>query len=261
MKLAFTLEYDGTDFSGFQSQKNSITIQDYIERAIEKITNTKTRINYSGRTDAGVHALSQVFDFQTEIKREDENWIKGINSNLPKSIAVRRVFNVPDDFDSRFSAIERRYSYVIYNSKNKPLFFDTFSYWVTNNLEINIIKTQLNMFLGQHDFSSFRSSSCNSKNPNKNVSYVDVKTIDNFIIITVAANAFLQNMVRIMVGTIIDIAKNENNMTIEDIIKKKDRTFAGKTAPAKGLFFLGPKYKDELNIDTFEMNILDRLKK
>ena len=88
-----------------------------------------------------------------------------------------------------------------------------------------------------------------------------VKTIDSFIIITIAANAFLQNMVRIMVGTIIDIAKNEKNMTIEDIIKKKDRTFAGKTAPANGLFFLGPKYKDELNIDTFEINILDRLKK
>ena len=140
MKLAFTLEYDGTDFSGFQSQKNSITIQDHIERAIEKITNTKTRINYSGRTDAGVHALSQVFDFDTEIQREEENWIKGINANLPKTIAVRKVFNVPDDFDSRFSAVERRYSYVIYNSKNKPLFFDTFSYWVTNNLEINIIK-------------------------------------------------------------------------------------------------------------------------
>ena len=88
-----------------------------------------------------------------------------------------------------------------------------------------------------------------------------IEKIDNFIIITVAANAFLQNMVRIMVGTIIDIAKNEKDMSIEDIIKKKDRTFAGKTAPAKGLFFLGPKYKDELNIDTFEMNILDRLKK
>ena len=95
-------------------------------------------------------------------------------SHLPSFIRnSSSIFNVPDDFDSRFSAIERRYSYVIYNSKNKPLFFDTFSYWVTNNLEINIIKNQLNMFLGHHDFSSFRSSSCNSKNHNKNISYVD----------------------------------------------------------------------------------------
>ena len=107
MKLAFTLEYIGTDFSGFQSQKNATTIQDHIEEAIKKITNKETKINYSGRTDAGVHALSQVFDFDTEIKRDKENWIKGINSNLPKSISVRKAFNVPDNFDSRFSAVER----------------------------------------------------------------------------------------------------------------------------------------------------------
>jgi tRNA pseudouridine38-40 synthase len=116
------------------------------------------------------------------------------------------------------------------------------------------------MFLGEHDFSSFRSSSCNSKNPNKNISYVDVESVNNFIIITIAANAFLQNMVRIMVGTLIDIAKNEKKMSITDIIDKKDRDYAGKTAPAHGLFFLGPKYKDEFDIDTFELNILDRLK-
>ena len=260
MKLAFTLEYAGTDFSGFQSQKNALTIQYYLEEAIKKITDQETKINYSGRTDAGVHALSQVFDFETKIKRSNENWIKGINSNLPKTIAVKNIFNVSDDFDSRFSAIERRYSYVIYNSPNKPLFFDNFSYWVTNHLDINLIKTQLNMFLGEHDFSSFRSSSCNSKNPIKNISFVDVESLNNFIIITIVANAFLQNMVRIMVGTLIDIAKNEKNMSISDIIDKKDRAYAGKTAPAHGLFFLGPKYKDKFNIDTFELNILDRLK-
>tara|TARA_A100001011_G_scaffold160618_1_gene169047 strand:+ start:1002 stop:1787 length:786 start_codon:yes stop_codon:yes gene_type:complete len=260
VKLAFTLEYIGTDFSGFQSQKNATTIQDHIEEAIKKITNKYTKINYSGRTDAGVHALSQVFDFDTEIKRDKENWIKGINSNLPKSISVRKAFNVPDNFDSRFSAVERRYSYIIYNSSKKPVFFDNFSYWISNHLDLDLIKDQLKMFLGEHDFSSFRSSRCSSKNPVKKVSYVDVKTSHNFIIITVAANAFLQNMVRIMIGTLIDIAKNEKKMLIEEIINKKDRTFAGKTAPAKGLFFLGPKYKNELNMDTVELDVLNMLK-
>ena len=122
MRLAFTVEYDGTDFSGFQKQKNASTIQEKIEEAIKTVTGSDITINYSGRTDAGVHALSQVFDFETSIKRDNKNWIDGINSNLPKTIAVKQIYDVPEDFDSRFSAIERRYSYVIYNSKNKPLF-------------------------------------------------------------------------------------------------------------------------------------------
>jgi len=167
---------------------------------------------------------------------------------------------MPQNFDSRFSAIERRYSYVIYNSKNKPLFFDGFSHWVTNKLDTDKMESQLRMFLGEHNFTSFRSSGCNSKNPIKNISHVELKTFENFIIITIAANAFLQNMIRIMVGTILDIAKNEIDLTIEEILDKQDRQYAGKTAPAKGLFFLGPKYKDENNINSYVPNLFDRLK-
>ncbi len=260
MRLAFTLEYDGTDFSGFQLQKNAITIQEHLEKAIKEITARDIKINYSGRTDAGVHAISQVFDFETEIKRDDNSWIRGINSNLPKSIAVKNIFHVPTDFNSRFSALERRYAYVIYNSTNKPLFFDKFSHWITNEINLDEMQIQLEMFLGEHNFTSFRSSSCNSKNPIKKVTFVDMKTIDNFIIVTIAANAFLQNMVRIMVGTLIDIAKQENKLSVMDILKKEDRSYAGKTLPASGLFFLGPSYKENLNIESLEHNLFDRLK-
>ena len=122
------------------------------------------------------------------------------------------------------------------------------------------MQIQLEMFLGEHNFTSFRSSSCNSKNPIKKVSFVDMKTIDNFIIVTIAANAFLQNMVRIMVGTLIDIAKQENKLSVMDILKKEDRSYAGKTLPASGLFFLGPSYKENLNIESLEHNLFDRLK-
>ena len=167
---------------------------------------------------------------------------------------------MPIDFNSRFSAKERKYSYVIYNSKNKPLFFDRFSHWVTNKLDIDIMINQLQMFKGEHDFTSFRSSRCNSKNPIKTISNVDIQKINNFIIITISANAFLQNMVRIMVGTLIDIAKKENNFSISEIIMKKDRSFAGKTSPSSGLFFLGPTYLDNLGIDSLESSIFDRLK-
>ncbi len=260
MRLAFTLEYDGTNFSGFQRQKNAPTIQEHIEEAIKKITGSNVSINYSGRTDAGVHALSQVFDFETNIERDYQNWIDGMNSNLPRTIAVKKVFNVPNDFNSRFSATERKYSYVIYNSKNKPLFFDKFSHVVSNKLDINTMKDQLEMLNGKHDFTSFRSSNCNSKNPIKKVSYTDIQKINNFIVITISANAFLQNMVRIIVGTLIDIAKNENNLSISEIIKTNDRNSAGKTAPSKGLFFLGPTYPKSLAIDSLELDIFDRLR-
>ena len=260
MKLAFTLEYDGTSFSGFQSQKNVPTVQDSVEEALKNITNQNCRINYSGRTDAGVHALSQVCDFETTVKRTDKEWINGMNSNLPSTISVKDIFKVPDTFNSRFSAVERKYSYVIYNSKNKPLFLERNTYWVRNSLDIDQMKEQLQSFKGEKDFSSFRSSNCNSKNPIKTVKDINLATFNDFIIITIIANAFLQNMVRIMVGTLIDIAKNENNMTIQDILEKKDRKIAGKTAPACGLFFLGPKYPDELQLNTCEDNIFDRYK-
>ena len=259
MRLVFTVEYDGTDFSGFQKQDNATTIQEHIEYALKRVTGSNIKINYSGRTDAGVHAISQVFDFDTNIERDHDNWINGINSNLPKSISVKSIYNVKEDFNSRFSALERRYSYVIYNSKKKPVFFDKFSYWVTNKLDINEMKHQSNMFLGEHNFNSFRSSNCNSKNPVKKVSYVDIQRTNNFIIVTIAANAFLQNMVRIMVGTIVDISKNENDLSIADILKKEDRKFAGKTAQAKGLFFLGPSYPEHFEINSLELSLFNRL--
>ena len=260
MRLAFTLEYDGTDFSGFQSQKNAITIQNTIEHALKEITSENVKINYSGRTDSGVHALSQVCDFETNISRGNNEWINGINSNIPPSINVKDICEVPNSFDSRFSAIERKYSYVIYNSSNKPLFFNKYSHWVRNYLDIKLLNTQLKLFLGKNDFSAFKSSSCNSKNPVKTVKDINLIRLNNFIIITFVANAFLQNMVRIMVGTLIDIAKHENKMTIKDILDSKDRNFAGKTAPACGLFYLGPQYKDELKINTCEKDILQRFK-
>ena len=260
MKLGFTVEYDGTTYSGFQSQKNVLTVQGCIENALKKVTKEDIRINYSGRTDAGVHAISQVCDFETNIDRNKKNWLNGLNSNLPGSIAVKDIFEVPADFNSRFSAIERKYAYLIYNSDNKPLFFEKHAHWITNKLNTVIMEEELKKFIGKKDFSSFRSSNCNSNNAIKTVNDVSLKTINNFIIITIVANAFLQNMVRIMVGTLIDIAKKENSMSIEEILDKKNRSFAGKTAPACGLFFLGPSYKDELKIKSCEKSIIERLK-
>ena len=122
------------------------------------------------------------------------------------------------------------------------------------------MKNQSQMFLGKHDFSSFRSKNCNSKNPIKTIFDINIEEQDKFIIVNVVANAFLQNMVRIMVGTLIDIAKSEHNLSIKDVLEKLDRNSAGRTAPAKGLFFLGPQYNEDSKLKTMETNLLNRFK-
>ena len=261
MRFAGICQYDGCNYSGFQSQKNAISVQDKIELAISSIGHLNGRINYAGRTDAGVHALSQVFDFTTDIKREEKNWIDGMNSNLPDTIAVTKMFKVPDDFHSRFSAIERSYTYLVYNSRSKPLFFDNCSHWDNNNLDLDVLNQQAKMFIGKHDFTSFRSSSCSSKNPVKSIRDIEIEEHDKFIFISIHANAFLHNMVRIMIGTLLDIAKGEINLSVEEILSKHDRSYAGKTVSAKGLFFLGPKYDLKFNIQSPTKHLLDRFKR
>ena len=260
MRLAFVTEYNGTNFSGFQKQKNAISVQEVIEDALKEITKEDISINYAGRTDAGVHALSQVFDFTTDIKRDHKNWIDGMNSNLPDSISIKSISDVPDDFHSRFSALDRSYTYVVYNSKTKPLFFDNLVHWDDNLIEFSSIQEQANMFLGSHDFTSFRSSRCSSNNPIKDIKSIEATKVNNFIFITIKANAFLHNMVRIISGTLIDIAKGEINLSIDEILLKKNRAAAGKTASAKGLFFLGPQYDSQFQIQSPTINIMDKFK-
>ena len=260
MRLAFVTEYDGTNFSGFQKQKNAISVQEVIEDALKEITKEDISINYAGRTDAGVHALSQVFDFTTDIKRDHKNWIDGMNSNLPDSISIKSISDVPDDLHSRFSALDRSYTYVVYNSKTKPLFFDNLVHWDDNLIEFSSIQEQANMFLGSHDFTSFRSSRCSSNNPVKDIKSIEATKVNNFIFITIKANAFLHNMVRIISGTLIDIAKGEINLSIDEILLKKNRAAAGKTASAKGLFFLGPQYDSQFQIQSPTINIMDKFK-
>ena len=171
------------------------------------------------------------------------------------------MFEVSDDFHSRFSAVERSYTYVIYNSRSKPLFFDNCSHWDNNNLDIDVLSQQAKMFIGKHDFTSFRSSSCSSKNPIKSIRDIEIEHHDKFIFISIHANAFLHNMVRIMVGTLLDIAKGEINLSVEEILSKHDRSYAGKTVSAKGLFFLGPKYDLKFNILSPTEHLLDRFKR
>lgn len=170
-------------FLDFKNRRMLCLYSKKIESALEEITQRKISINYAGRTDAGVHALSQVFDFETDINREDKNWLDGMNSNLPDAISIKSISRVSDNFHSRFSAKDRSYTFVVYKSKIKPLFFSSFSHWDNNTIDIKVLKNQAKMFIGSHDFSSFRSTNCSSKNPIKNVSEVNIKDYKNFILL------------------------------------------------------------------------------
>lgn len=242
MKYLAVCEYDGTNYSGFQFQANAKSIQAEIENAINRVGPIKKRINCCGRTDGGVHAFAQIIDFESDANRTNKNWLKGINSNLPNDIALKDIRTVDEGFHARFSAINRRYLYCIDNhSVQRPLQAAHFM-WVQEPLDIDLIKNEVHILKGEHDFSSFRSSECSAKSPIKKIEDFEIMHHQGFIYFQITANAFLHNMVRIIVGTLIQIGLKQNNISLQELINAKDRKLAGPTAKPCGLLFLGATY-------------------
>ena len=244
MKLAFKIQYKGTHYSGFQSQKNANSIQDELIRAFKQISVDNLQMNYSGRTDKGVHALGQVFDIVVSQDRSDMQWINGLNSNLPNDISIVGVDRVEDTFHSRFDAIDRTYSYLIFNSSSRNVLLDDFYYWEQSDLDIDKMNEESQCLIGKHNFSSFRSLSCLSNNPERDIKKIEINKLGNIIEIKITANAFLQNMVRIIVGTLLEIGKDQIKTSLREILENKDRNSAGITINPRGLTFLGPNYEN-----------------
>ena len=200
--------------------------------------------SYSGRTDKGVHALGQVFDVVVSQDRSDMQWINGLNSNLPNDISVVDLERVEDSFHSRFDAIDRTYSYLIFNSPSRNVLLDDFYYWEQAELDINKMNEESKYLIGKHDFTSFRSLSCGSNNPERNIKKIEINKLGNIVEIKITANAFLQNMVRIIVGTLLEIGKYQIKIPLKEILESKDRNNAGTTVNPRGLIFLGPSYEN-----------------
>ena len=242
MKLVGICQYDGSSFSGFQSQKNASSIQDALESAISSVGKLEERINYSGRTDAGVHAIGQVFDFISLDHRELDQWLKGINSALPDSISVVSLQEASENFHSRFDAVNRTYVYTIYTGKIRPVFLQDYVLWEPNILDIDAMRAEAIHLEGTHNFSAFRGSKCTANNPNRTINSIQIIKQDSFLMIQIEANAYLYNMVRIIVGTLLDVATGIIKESVAEILNSQDRTRAGKTAQSQGLFFLGASY-------------------
>ena len=237
------IEYDGTNFVGWQQQENGQSIQSALQEALVKLSNEKVIIFGAGRTDAGVHAYGQVASFNLNKKIETDVIRDGLNQHLrPHPIAVQNAEIVDDNFHARFSAKKRWYEYKIIN-RRPPLTIDLNRAWcVYKKLDIEKMKSESLSFLGKHDLNAFRSAHCQSKNSMKTIDSVSIKNIDEQIIIEVSAKSFLHSQVRIMIGTLVDIAKGNINKTVLDIINSKQRDIAGQTAPANGLYLKKVEY-------------------
>jgi tRNA pseudouridine38-40 synthase len=231
------IEYDGTNFVGWQQQENGQSIQASLQEALVKLTGEKVTIFGAGRTDAGVHAYGQVASFNLNKKIETDVIRDGLNQHLrPQPIAVQKAEVLNHDFHARFSAKKRWYEYKIIN-RRPPLTIDANRAWcVYKNLNIEKMKHESYSFLGKHDLNAFRSAHCQSKNSIKTIDSIDIKNEEEQIIFEVSAKSFLHSQVRIMVGTLVDIAKGNINKTILNIINSKNREVAGQTAPPNGLY-------------------------
>lgn len=234
--LKLTIQYDGTRYCGWQKQPNSSGIQGTIEYAIYEITKEKVNITGSGRTDAGVHALGQVANFKTSSSIPANRIPDALNAKLPKDISIIDCQEVCEDFHSRYSATGKIYRYLIYNKPYRSPLYKDISYHVRYDLDIQKMRSEAKSLLGTHEFKGFMSSGSSVKDTVRTIHDITIKESGDLIVLEVEGNGFLYNMVRIIVGTLVDIGRGRIDKPLEEIIASQDRGEAGHTAPAHGLF-------------------------
>ncbi len=249
MKFACIVEYDGSDFCGWQRQSHAPSVQESVERAISLVANHEIGIACAGRTDTGVHALGQVIHFETNAQRSMRSWLLGINSNLPGSIALKSIVQMEDDFHARFSAISRSYRYVIVNENTRPALLAKRAVWERISLDEARMQAAADLLVGEHDFTSFRALACQAKSPVREISRLTVQRQGSLIMIDVSANAFLHHMVRNLAGVLMSIGRHEYPpQWAQDVLKMKDRSCGGITAPAHGLYLLSVEYDPKFKL-------------
>ena len=244
MRLALGIEYDGTDFSGWQRLTHGETVQAALERALSFVAAHPVQVTCAGRTDAGVHGRCQVVHFDTEVQRDPRSWVLGGCSNLPSSVAVLWAQPVDQAFHARFSARSRRYRYRILNRQVRAALDARYVTWERLPLDAARMHDAAQALLGEHDFSAFRAMSCQAAHARREVLAVSVRREDEQVIIEIEANAFLHHMVRNIVGSLLPIGRGEQPTAwMRELLVGRSRDVAGPTALASGLTFLGPRYE------------------
>lgn len=246
--IKLSIEYDGGDYQGWQTQKSGRTIQDIIQECIFSITGERLRLTGASRTDAGVHALGQVAVFHTESKLPVDIIMRALNAKLPRDIRIFGAEETDGDFNPRYGALGKSYFYTIAIGGNQPVFFKRYLWEIRAALNLDGMKEAAASIVGRHDFSAFRGSGCGAKTTVRNVYSLDISGDNNirfmtaafkgdFIKIRIEGDAFLRHMVRNIVGTLVEIGKGKLSPgAMARILESRDRRLAGPTAPANGLF-------------------------
>ncbi len=245
MNIKLTIEYDGTHFAGWQSQPNGRAVQDVLERGLEKLLGGKVRLNASGRTDAGVHALGQVANFRADDKVDLWRLHRGLNGVTPDSIVIRQVEAVPDAFDARRDARRRWYQYRIWNRRWPSAVLRRHSWHVHDPLDLAAMEQAIRDLEGERDFASFQAAGCDAAHSVRTIFRNALTQERELLIYDVEANAFLRHMVRNIVGTLVEVGRGERAPdSFVELLAAKNRTEAGPTAPPHGLFLMEVKYEE-----------------
>lgn len=247
--IKLTVSYEGTEYYGWQTQLNRVTIQETIEQAISTVMKQKVKLIGSGRTDSGVHALGQIANFSADTNIPQDKIKIALNSVLPKDIRIIDSVDVPIEFNSRYDAHDKTYMYQIYNDRVWSPFYSRYSCFVPVSMQFDKMNVAINSLNGTHDFAGFMASGSQVKTSVRTIYETKLVKENNLIKFYINGNGFLYNMVRIIAGTLIDIGKGCKDINcIEEAIINKERTLLGQTAPAQGLFLMKVNYNDRKTI-------------
>lgn len=245
MRIALGVEYDGSAFSGWQTQPGGGTVQDALEAALRRIAGRPVSVVCAGRTDAGVHATGQVVHFDSDVERPLSAWMRGVNTFLPSTVAVRWVHPVSNDFHARFSAFGRCYRYILINRPQRMGVWHGRAGWYHHKLDIEPMRQAAKKLLGEHDFSAFRAADCQAKTPVKTVRRADVRQTGNVIVFDFEAGAFLHHMVRNLVGSLVYVGQGKHSPEwMTELLISGDRRLAAPTFSAAGLYLVGVRYEE-----------------
>ena len=249
-RIAIGIEYNGSCFNGWQIQsQDARAVQEQVQQALAEIATHPVSLICAGRTDTGVHATAQVAHFDTTVERELKAWVMGGNIHLPDDISIIWAKKVDDDFSARFSATKRSYRYVILNRRARTAIHSKQVSWIYDDLNVEVMHEAAQAMLGKQDFSSFRSSKCQASNAIRVMHSINVFRDGDYIFLDICANAFLHHMVRNIVGSLLMIGRGEQPLDwMAELLAAKDRTKAGPTAAAAGLYLVAVEYPEHYDL-------------
>lgn len=256
MRIALGLEYDGRGFCGWQSQPGGCGVQDALELGLAQVAGTAIRAVSAGRTDSGVHAAAQVVHFDAAVTRPMSAWVRGTNAATPFGLSVLWAHGVPDTFHARYSATARVYTYLLLNRPVRPGLARGRVGWFHRPLDLAAMRAAAGLLIGTHDFSAFRSAECTARTPVRRLEDFAIERRGDLLVFRLRANAFLQHMVRNLVGSLVYVGKGKYPPAwIADVLASRDRSRCAPTFPPDGLYLTGVEYDSAWNLPSTERTL------